>query len=222
MADTKTRPPRMTWPYDRAEMIADGIVHGIGVSLGVIGAIVIVAIALGPTRATDVASVVVYAVGLVSMLGFSAAYNIWPISRVKSVLRRFDHSAIYLMIASTYTPLVTVLKGSLMSAGLLVGVWSAAAAGVALKLLCPGRFDRLAVAFYLLLGWSGIIVWNSVVASLPGVSLWLLAVGGALYSAGVVFHAWRSLRFHNVIWHGFVLLAACCHYGAILGCVVRA
>jgi hemolysin III len=222
MVDTGGKPLRMTWPYDRAEMIADGVVHAIGVGLGVIGAIAIVVIALDTMPAIDVPAVVVYAIGLMSMLGFSAAYNIWPISRVKWVLRRFDHSAIYRMIAGTYTPLITVLKSSLVSAGLLVGVWSAAAVGVALKLLCPGRFDRLAVVFYLLLGWSGVIVWNHVVASLPSGSLWLLAVGGALYSAGVVFHAWRSLRFHNAIWHGFVLLAACCHYGAILGCIMRA
>lgn len=222
MVDTDGRPLRTAWTYDRTERIADGVVHVIGVGLGLIGAIAIVIIASGATSAIDVPSIIVYAIGLVSMLGFSAAYNIWPISRVKWVLRRFDHSAIFLMIAGTYTPFIAVLKSSLVSAGLLVGVWSAAAVGVALKLLVPGRLDRLAVIVYLLLGWSGIVAWKTVVASVPSLSLWLLAAGGVLYSAGVVFHAWKSLRFHNAIWHGFVLLAACCHYGAVLGCVVRA
>jgi hemolysin III len=221
MVDAQGRPLRRTWTYDRAEMIADGVVHAIGVSLGLVGAIAIIIVARNTTQAIAVPSVVVYAVALLSMLGFSAAYNIWPISPVKWVLRRFDHSAIFVMIAGTYTPLIAVLKSSLVSAGLLVGVWSTAALGVALKLLFPGRYDRLAVVAYLLLGWSGVVAWKTVVASLPSLSLWLLAAGGVLYSAGVVFHGWRSLRFHNAIWHGFVLLAAGCHYGAVLGCVVR-
>jgi hemolysin III len=222
MVDADGRPLRSTWTYDRGEMIADGVVHAIGIGLGLIGAIAIVVLALESMPAVDVVSIVVYAVALIAMLGFSAAYNIWPISRVKWVLRRFDHSAIFLMIAGTYTPFIALLKSSLVAASLLAGVWSTAAVGVALKLALPGRFDRLAVILYLLLGWSGIVAWRTVVASLPSASLWLLAAGGALYSAGVVFHAWKSLRFHNAIWHGFVLLAAGCHYAAVLGCVVRA
>jgi len=221
MINTDGRPLSVA-TNDRAERIADGVVHAIGVGLGLAGAIAIVIIAIGAMPKVNVPSVVVYAVGLISMLGFSAAYNVWPDSRVKWILRRLDHSAIFVMIAGTYTPFIAVLKTSLVSAGLLVGVWSTAAIGVMLKLVMLGRFDRLAVIVYLLLGWSGVIAWRTIVASLPGVSLWLLVAGGALYSVGVVFHAWNSLRFHNAIWHGFVLLAACCHYAAVLGCVVDA
>ena len=68
--------------------------------------------------------------------------------------------------------------------------------------------------------WSGLIVYERVVASLPPATIWLLAVGGVLYSAGVIFHLWESLRFQNAIWHGFVLAAAACHYGAVLDCLV--
>jgi hemolysin III len=95
-------------------------------------------------------------------------------------------------------------------------VWLTAVVGIILKLLLPGRFDRLAVALYLLLGWSGAVVYEPVVAVLPSLSIWLLAIGGALYSMGVIFYAWRSLRFQNAIWHAFVLVAACCHYLALL------
>jgi hemolysin III len=221
MVDADGRPLRMSPTYDRAEIIADGVVHAIGVGLGLIGAIVIVVLALHPPRSIDLPSVLVYAIALLSMLGLSAAYNVWPVSRVKWMLRRFDHSAIYVMIGGTYTPLVAQLKSGVWSAGLMIGVWSAAALGIALKLLLPGRFERLSVILYLLLGWCGVIAWRPVVASLPGSTLWLLAVGGALYSTGVAFHAWRTLRFHNAIWHGFVLIAAGCHYAAILACMLR-
>jgi hemolysin III len=89
---------------------------------------------------------------------------------------------------------------------------------MALKLALPGRFDRLAVILCLLLGWSGIIAYDSL-ATLPSSCLWLLAIGGILYTLGTLFHVLRRLRFHNAIWHGFVLVAASCHYSAVLACL---
>jgi hemolysin III len=217
MVISNSQPSSVTWDYDRVELIADGIVHAIGVSLGVAGAIVIVT--ANSAHTADMPSIVIYTIGLLSMLGFSNAYNTWPITHVKWLLRRFDHSAIYVMIAGTYTPFIGHLKGDFVSIGLLIGVWLTAVVGVTLKLLLPGRFDRLAVVLYLILGWSGAVVYEPVAAALPSFSIWLLAAGGALYSAGVIFHGWQSLRFQNVIWHGFVPVAACCHYTAILYCV---
>jgi hemolysin III len=213
------QPASVTWDYDRVELIADSIVHAIGVSLGVAGAIVIVIVTANSARTADMPSIVIYTIGLLSMLGFSAAYNTWPISHAKWVLRRFDHSAIYLMIAGTYTAFIGQMKGDYVWIGLLIGIWLTAVVGVTLKLLLPGRFDRLAVVLYLILGWSGAFVYEPVAVALPSLSIWLLAAGGALYSAGVIFHGWQSLRFQNAIWHGFVLVAACCHYSAILCCV---
>jgi len=219
MVISNGQPASVTWDYDRVELFADGIVHAIGVSLGVVGAIVIVVVAANSARDADMPSIVIYTIGLLSMLGFSAAYNTWPISRAKWVLRRFDHSAIYVMIAGTYTAFIGQMRGDFVSISLLIGVWLMAVVGVTLKLLLPGRFDRLAVILYLILGWSGAVAYEPVVAVLPSLSIWLLVAGGALYSAGVVFHGWQSLRFQNAIWHGFVLVAACCHYSAILCCV---
>ena len=209
------------WDYDRVELIADGIVHAIGVSLGVAGAIVIVTVAANSVHTPDMSSIVIYSIGLLSMLGFSAAYNTWPISRAKWILRRFDHSAIYVMIAGTYTAFIGQMRSDFVSIGLLTGVWLTAVVGVTVKLLLPGRFDRLAVALYLILGWSGVVVYKPVTTALPSLSIWLLAAGGAFYSAGVVFHRWQSLRFQNSIWHGFVLVAASFHYSAILYCVTN-
>jgi hemolysin III len=214
-------PGQINWDYDRAEIIADGVVHAIGVCLGLFGAVAIVATAV-KTERIEVAPVVIYVIGLVTMLALSAAYNMWPVSPVKWVLRRFDHSAIYLLIAGTYMPFLAQMKNVLASAGLGIGVWLSAIVGMALKLALPGRFDRLAVVLCLLLGWSGAIVYDSLAATLPSASLWLLAIGGMLYSLGTLFHVWRRLRFHNAIWHGFVLLAASCHYSAVLACFAAA
>jgi hemolysin III len=211
-------PGKISWDYDRAEIIADGTVHAIGVCLGLIGAMTIVAITVRMER-IEVTPILVYVIGLVTMLALSAAYNMWPVSPAKWVLRRFDHSAIYLLIAGTYTPFLAQMKNVLVSAGLGVGIWLSAVIGIALKLALPGRFDRLAVVLFLLLGWSGIMAYDSLASAVPSASLWLLVIGGILYSVGALFHAWRGLRFQNAIWHGFVLLAASCHYAAVLACL---
>jgi hemolysin III len=211
-------PGQISWDYDRAEIIADGAVHAIGVCLGFIGAVTIVVIAVKMER-IEVTPILIYVIGLVTMLALSAAYNMWPVSPAKWVLRRFDHSAIYLLIAGTYTPFLAQMKSVLALAGLGVGVWFSAVIGIALKLALPGRFDRLAIVLCLLLGWSGVIVYDSLATTLPAASVWLLLIGGILYSLGTVFHVWRGLRFHNAIWHGFVLLAASCHYWAVLACL---
>src|SRR5262249_47521503 len=97
-------PGQISWHYDRAEIIADGVAHAIGVCLGLIGAVTLVVMAVKIER-IELAPILVYVIGLITMLAFSAAYNMWPVSPVKWVLLRFDHSAIYLLIAGTYTPI---------------------------------------------------------------------------------------------------------------------
>ena len=208
------------WNYDRAEIIADGIVHGIGVLSGIIAATVLVVLASVYAEAIDVVGVSIYVAGLLSMLVLSATYNLWPVSPVKWLLRRFDHSAIYLLIAATYTPFILELKDSVFALALLVCVWCVAIVGIVLKLRYPGRFDRVAVGIYLAMGWSGMMLYDSVVKALPAMALGMVLAGGALYSLGVIFHAWRRLRFQNAIWHGFVLAGAACHYTAVLDLVL--
>src|SRR5256886_9560593 len=178
---------QIDWDYDRAEIIADGVVHAIGVCLGLIGAVTIVVIAVRIERVEGTA-ILVYVSGLVTMLALAAAYNMWPVSPAKWVLRRFDHSAIYLLIAGTYTPFLAQMKSVLASAGLGVAVWLSAVIGMALKLALPGRFDRLAVVLCLLLGWSGVIAYDSLASALPTASLWLPAIGGILYSLAPAVH----------------------------------
>jgi hemolysin III len=166
--------------------------------------------------------VAIYGMGLIAVLVVSAMYNLWPVTPVKWVLRRVDHSAIYLLIAGTYTPFITQMRNEVTATILLVGVWTGSVAGMALKLCLPGRFDRPAILLYLLLGWSGVMAYEAVLGALPDSTLTLLAVGGLFYTVGVVFHVWEGLRFQNAIWHAFVLVAAACHYVAVLDCLVLA
>jgi hemolysin III len=210
----------MHWNYDRAELIADGVVHIVGVAFGLIAATVLIVLTALYASALDIVAVSVYVAGLLAMLVLSATYNLWPVSRAKWVLRRFDHAAIYMLIAATYTPLIIEVKDSFFAIALLIGVWCVAIVGIVLKLALPGRFDRLAVGLYLAMGWSGLMLYDAVVKALPTVALGFLIAGGVLYSLGVIFHAWRRLRFQNVIWHCFVLMGAACHYTAVLDVIL--
>ena len=218
VSSQKSCPGQISWDYDRAEIIADGVIHAAGIVLGLVGAIAITIVALKVPQ-IEVSSIFVYAVCLITMLVASATYNMWPISPTKWLLRRFDHSAIYLLIAGTYTPFLVLMKSGIASVSLGIGVWSSAVIGMVLKLALPGRFDRFAVVLCLILGWSGVVAYDLLASAVPEASLWLLAIGGVLYSIGALFHVWRRLRFHNAIWHGFVLLAASCHYSAVLACL---
>lgn len=208
------------WNYDRAEIIADGIVHGLGVGFGLIAATALIVLTGVFASTPEIVSVSIYAAGLLTMLGFSAAYNMWPVSPRKWWLRRFDHSAIYVLIAATYTPFMMLIDDRLLAMLLLGGVWGIAIVGIGLKLFLPGRFDRLSIILYLAMGWSGLAAYDAVFTSLPKFTLWFVVAGGVLYTLGVIFHTWRRLRFQNAIWHGFVLLGAACHYTAVLDLVL--
>jgi hemolysin III len=207
--------PPVAWDYDRGELVADAVVHVLGIVLAIAGAAGLIVTLAAVGSAARLPSVTIYLVALVSMLGFSAAYNLWPVSELKWWLRRLDHSAIYLLIAATYTAFLSPMQGA-APAGALPARWSAALARRAIKLIRPGRFDRTSVALYQVLGWSGVFMIGPITAALTPVTLVLIVIGGVLFSCGVVFHAWRGLRFQNAIWHGFVLGAAVCHYGAVI------
>src|SRR6202790_1141211 len=135
------------WNYDRAELIADGVVHVLGLSFGLIATTALIVLAAAFASAFEIVSVSVYAAGLLAMLGFSAAYNLWPVSPRKWLLRRFDHSAIYVLIAATYTPFFVQLD-NVLAMSLLTGVWCVAIIGILLKLFLPGRFDGVSVGLY--------------------------------------------------------------------------
>ncbi len=200
--------------YDREELIADGIIHGAAIVAVLYGGLFLL------TRDTrigtaQIAGLVVYLVALLCMLSFSMAYNLWPRSPVKWILRRFDHSAIYLMIAGTYTPLLLQLLNGALAAILGATVWIGALAGVCIKVMRPGRYDGIAIAAYLALGWVGVFAASSFMAVLPLATMVLIVIGGLLYSAGVPFYLWEKLRFQNAIWHVFVVAAAAAHFVAI-------
>ncbi|GAU86090.1 hemolysin III family protein [Bosea sp. BIWAKO-01] len=209
------QPTHGRFDFTRAELWADGAVHVLGIALGLGAVAILIARVLATASLSDLISVGIYSVALLAVLSVSALYNMWPVSPMKWLLRRFDHSAIFVLIAGTYTPFLMKLGEAVVAQALLAAVWIATLGGVLLKLALPGRFDRVSIVLYLCLGWSGVIVWE-LVAQFPAVTLWLMLAGGVLYSVGVLFHLWQSLPFQNAIWHAFVLVASGCFYAAVL------
>lgn len=199
--------------YSLHEHRADIAVHVLGVLFAGIASVWLLANVGG----VDVTiSVSVYCAGLLAMTGFSAAYNMTPHHRpAKQVLRRLDHAAIFIMIAATYTPLAVNRLGYPDGDLILVAVWLTALFGVTMKLLVPDRFERLAIVFYLAMGWMVVAVLKPLAASMTAVDFWLLIAGGLVYSAGVIFYVAERIPFHKAIWHGFVLTAAVLQFSAI-------
>lgn len=202
--------------YRRAERLADNAIHIAGVTLGIAGAIWLAWAVPHLESSGKALAVAIYGMALIAMLAASAAYNMWPHRPLKGWLRRLDHSAIYTMIAGTYSPFLAQIADGWTRLIFFAGIWTVAIAGVALKLTMPGRLDRLSIVLYLALGWSGIAAYDALGHALGGATLSLLGLGGLIYTVGVGFHLGQALPFHNAIWHLFVLAAASCHYVAVL------
>lgn len=202
--------------YSRKERLIDGAIHGLGVTGSTTAAAVLLAAVIPTREALSILASAIYGACLIAMIWLSAAYNLISHPGWKERLRRFDHAAIFLMIAGTYTPFGLVAVGGTMGYGLLALVWLSAVVGMLLKLLRPRRLERTSVVMYLALGWIGLPVAGLLFSSVATSILVLLGLGGLLYSIGVAFHLWESLPYQNAVWHGFVLAGAGCHYVAVL------
>ncbi len=200
--------------YARSERIADGTMHAIGVIGAISGAVVLIVWAAGMASAGQIAAISIYGATLIATFVASAMYHMTPWESIRPLLRRFDHAAIYLKIAGTYTPLV-VMIGSGFAYVILGIVWGLAVIGMVLKLFfwrTPGRFGP---TLYLIMGWLSVALIWSLWPIVSGATMALIAVGGLLYTTGVIFYAAEKMKFSNAIWHGFVVAASACFFAAI-------
>jgi hemolysin III len=209
-------------PYSTAELVVDAVVHILGLIVAIAAGSVLLALTLLHTAPEAFPALIVYVATLIVVLGVSLAFNLWPDSPVKHYLARFDQAAIFLFIAGSYTPFLAVIGGTSAGVVMMSFVWGASLVGVALKLIVPQRFGRVAIMLYLAIGWSGVLVFQSLGQALPASTLWLLLAGGITYSAGIVFHLWEKLKFQNALWHVFVVTGASLHLWAVIDCMVIA
>ncbi|MCR5878444.1 hemolysin III family protein [Phenylobacterium sp. J367] len=212
------KPPRH-YPTPGAKC-ADLVVHIIGLTLALVGGVVLLTLAVMAGRISTIVGVSIYAAGVIAMLAFSLAYN-FAHHRYRPPLRRLDHAGIFLMIAGSYTPFTLGLPGA-WGWGMTTAVWSVATVGALGKLFLKGLDRKVWVVVYLLLGWMVVIALGPMIDNLAWYALALLASGGVLYSTGVIFYVNKRLKFSRAIWHGHVVAAAATHWVAVLLGVVLA
>lgn len=206
----------------RGERLVDLGLHILALALIAIGVPVLLVHGLSTSGVATPVSLALYSFGLLASYVCSTLYNTARRERRKALLQRFDHAAIFLLIAGTYTPFAVLTVGATTGWVLLATVWSLAALGIALKLIWPRRARGPAVLLYLGMGWSIVFALDPLLSRLSDSAAALLFAGGIAYSAGVIFYLAARLRFYNEIWHAFVLTGAVCHYAAIFDVVASA
>ena len=199
-----------------AAEVANAITHGLGAALSIVALVLLVAAGALNGSPRQVVAGAIFGATLVLLYTMSTLYHALRNPRAKRVFHILDHSAIYLLIAGTYTPFcLSTLRGG-WGWSLFGAVWGLAVLGVAFKSVYTGRFEFLSTAVYLAMSWMVMIAVMPLWRALPHLGmLWLMA-GGFCYTLGVVFYSWHRLKFHHAVWHLFVLGGSTCHFLAVL------
>jgi len=203
-------------PYSSNEERAHAITHGVGVLIGIAVLSLLVVFSSLRKSAWEVVSCAVYGTTFILLFLGSTLYHAAKNPRAKRVLKIIDHSAIYLLIAGTYTPYALApLRGGL-GWTIFGAIWGSALLGIAFKVFFTGRFKAVSLISYLFMGWFCIIAVKPLFRELNTAGFVFLAVGGLCYTVGAVFYAWKTLPWSHTIWHLFVLAASVCHFFSIL------
>lgn len=198
------------------EEIVNSVTHGIGLLLALCALPILVAAAVRRGDAANVVGANVFGATLVLLYLASTVYHALPQNKAKRVFQLFDHAAIFLLIAGTYTPFTLgVLRGA-WGWTLLALVWGMAIFGVVLKAVSGTKCRRLSMCLYLAMGWLVLIAVRPVLASVPPLGLVWIAAGGVAYTSGVAFFAAERMRYSHCVWHVFVLAGSVCHVFAVL------
>jgi hemolysin III len=203
-------------PLSPGEEMANAVTHGLGLIASILGIPILLGTAAAGRDTGLFLATAIFAGTLVGLYAMSTLYHALPPSRAKRICRLLDHSAIYLLIAGTYTPFaVGILRGG-WGWGLLGVIWVLAVLGILFKAFGGLRFPRLSVLLYLGMGWLAVLVLRPLAAALPWSGLAWIVGGGLLYTTGVVFYVWERPRYSHMVWHLFVLGGSACHFVAIL------
>ncbi|MBU9850102.1 MULTISPECIES: hemolysin III family protein [Rahnella] len=202
--------------YPWAEEIANSLSHGVGLVFGIVGLVLLLVQATGDNAsAMAITSYSLYGGSMILLYLASTLYHAIPHQKAKYWLKKLDHCAIYLLIAGTYTPFLLIGLNSPLAKGLMAVIWGLALFGVIFKLAFAHRFEVLSLVTYLTMGWLSLIVIYQLATKLSLGGVILLALGGVIYTLGVIFYASKRFRFGHAIWHGFVLGGSACHFLAI-------
>lgn len=203
--------------YTLKEEIISSIVHGIGVFLSIAITSVLVTLSAVYGNVWSIVSTAIFGASMMLMYMASTLYHAIPFPHAKTILKKFDHIAIYYLIAGTYTPFLLVLMRGTMGWVLFAVIWSLALLGTVLKIVSSGSGTKIwSVSLYLGMGWLVLIASKTLFAVMSKLALVFLVLGGIFYTVGIIFYLWKSKKYTHAIWHGFVLVGTIMHFMAIL------
>jgi len=202
--------------FSKSEELTNAITHGVGLALSIAALVILVVFASLRGDGWYVTSFAVYGVTLVILFAASTLYHSYPEGKLKDLFEIFDHSAIFLLIAGSYTPLMLVSLRGVLGWSLFGVVWGIAIGGVVLKAFYVKKYVILSTLLYLVMSWMIIFALKPLMANVSRLSLTFLFIGGTFYTLGTIFYVWRKLKYHHGIWHLFVLIGSVCHFFTIL------
>ena len=203
------------------EEIWHAVTHGVGIALSIAALVLLVAFTLIHGHdALHLACAIVYGISLIILYGSSTLYHAVTHTKAKSLFQKFDHAAIYILIAGTYTPIALITIGGVSGWVIFATEWTIAVVGVALKFLYPNRFELLSLIAYLVMGWLIVIDFSTFKAQIALPGFWLIIAGGLAYSGGVFFYIKDNVTHFHTIWHLFVMAGSILQFLAILMYVI--
>lgn len=211
-------------PHGAAEVreeIVNALTHGLGATAALAGGAVLITLAAVHGDGWQLVGAIVFGVSLLLLYLASTLYHAIQHPTAKGRLKVFDHCAIYVLIAGTYTPFTLIGLRGPWGWGLFIAIWSLALAGVVFKLFFTGRFKRLSTLIYIAMGWLVVVAIKPLLATLDAWTFgWLLA-GGLFYTLGTIFYHRPALPYSHAIWHLFVIAGSVCHYVAVMAQVLH-
>ena len=204
------------------EEIANSVTHAIGIGLSIAGLVILLMLATTYGDIWQIVSFTIFGSSLILQYLASTLYHgVQPTDpKTKRLFRIFDHSAIYLLIAGTYTPFILIsLRNTTVGWTMFGVVWAIAIIGIVIKTVSVGKYDVFTVAAYLVMGWISVLGYKQMLVTVPPEGILFLVLGGVIYMAGIVFFAWETLPYNHAIWHLFVLGGSVCHFIAVMNLV---
>ena len=201
--------------FSRGEEIANFISHTVGAGLSILAFIILTIRASWVRDVGTIISFMAFGFGLIVLYTMSSIYHGLKPGTAKMVFEIFDHSAIYILIAASYTPFLYLVVNSPMNKVILAIQWIVCFLGILFKAFFTGKFKLFSTLLYLIMGWMIVFAWNDLINNINRVSLIYLVLGGVLYSLGTIFYSWKICKFNHMIWHIFVIMGSISHFFAV-------
>ena len=196
--------------------LVNSIIHGFGIIFGIVGIPVLIAFAIKSDNTPGVIGASVYGFCFLQLFTSSTLYHGFQHAEAKRVLQILDHISIYFLIAGTYTPFLLIYMNNTFGITLLIVLWSLTAVGIIFKIFFTGKWNIISTLAYIAMGCIMVVGGRTFFDAIPGGVMAMILVGSVLYLLGVIFYLWKKYPYNHAVWHFFVLVAAVCHYVAIL------